>query len=59
MVSMGMGRFYNYSFISLDQVQIDVRINEWFGDCHDMIQKALGEPNSITITEYWAVFFHS
>ena len=36
------------------QVQIDVRINEWFGDFYDMIQKALGEPNSITITEYWA-----
>ena len=36
------------------QVKIDVRINEWFGDFYDMIQKALGEPNSITITEYWA-----
>tara|TARA_B100000575_G_scaffold279997_1_gene268973 strand:- start:455 stop:1456 length:1002 start_codon:yes stop_codon:yes gene_type:complete len=36
------------------QVQIDVKINEWFGDFYDMIQKALGEPNSITITEYWA-----
>mgnify|MGYP001438396785 FL=1 len=36
------------------QVQIDVRINEWFGDFYDMIQKALGEPNAITITEYWA-----
>ena len=36
------------------QVQIDVRINEWFGDFYDMIQKALGEPNAITISEYWA-----
>ncbi len=36
------------------QVQIDVKINEWFGDFYDMIQKALGEPNSITIGEYWA-----
>ena len=36
------------------QVQIDVKINEWFGDFYDMIQKALGEPNSITITEYWS-----
>ena len=36
------------------QVQIDVKINEWFGDFYDMIQKALGEPNSITISEYWA-----
>jgi len=36
------------------QVQIDVKINEWFGQFYDMIQKALGEPNAITITEYWA-----
>ena len=35
------------------QVQIDVKINEWFGTFYDMIQKALGEPNSITIEEYW------
>ena len=35
------------------QVQIDVKINEWFGQFYDMIQKALGEPNAITITEYW------
>ncbi len=36
------------------QVEIDVRINEWFGTFYDMIQKALAEPNSITIEEYWA-----
>ena len=36
------------------QVKIDVKINEWFGEFYDMIQKALGAPNSITITEYWA-----
>ena len=35
------------------QVQIDVKINEWFGEFYDMIQKALGAPNSITIDEYW------
>ena len=39
------------------QVQIDVRINEWFGGFYDMIQKALGEPNAITINEYWASLF--
>ena len=39
------------------QVQIDVRINEWFGDFYDMIQKALGEPNAITITEYWEAYY--
>ena len=45
------------SFIILSslwvQVEIDVKINEWFGEFYDMIQKALGAPNSITITEYW------
>tara|TARA_Y100000590_G_scaffold309051_1_gene348934 strand:- start:4170 stop:5165 length:996 start_codon:yes stop_codon:yes gene_type:complete len=35
------------------QVQIDVKINEWFGQFYDMIQKALGAPNSITMEEYW------
>ena len=39
------------------QVKIDVEINEWFGEFYDMIQKALGAPNSITITEYWASLF--
>ena len=34
------------------QVQIDVKINEWFGEFYDMIQKALGEPNAITMSEY-------
>ena len=36
------------------QVQLDVRINEWFGEFYDMIQKALTAPNAITIEEYWA-----
>ena len=34
------------------QVQIDVKINEWFGTFYDMIQKALAEPNAITMDEY-------
>ena len=46
------------SFIILSslwiQVKIDVKINEWFGEFYDMIQKALGSPNAITIEEYWA-----
>ena len=46
------------SFIILSalwvQVKIDVKINEWFGEFYDMIQKALGAPNSITIEEYWS-----
>ena len=36
------------------QVKIDVKINEWFGEFYDMIQKALSAPNAITIEEYWA-----
>jgi len=34
------------------QVQIDVKINNWFGQFYDMIQKALSAPNSITIEEF-------
>jgi peptide/bleomycin uptake transporter len=36
------------------QVKIDVKINNWFGTFYDMIQKALSEPNAITIEEYFA-----
>ena len=36
------------------QVKIDVKINEWFGEFYDMIQKALAKPNAITIDEYWS-----
>ena len=47
---------YLGSFIILGalwvQVQIDVKINEWFGEFYDMIQKALGEPNAVTMAEY-------
>ena len=35
------------------QVQIDVMINEWFGEFYDMIQKALAEPNTVTLEEYF------
>ena len=35
------------------QVKLDVKINEWFGEFYDMIQKALAAPNSITMSEYW------
>ena len=36
------------------QVKIDVKINEWFGQFYDMIQKALATPNAVTIEEYFA-----
>ncbi|MEQ8333808.1 peptide antibiotic transporter SbmA [Nisaea sp.] len=37
------------------QVQLDVQINEWFGGFYDTVQKALGEPGSITIGEFYAL----
>ena len=44
---------YLGSFIILTsiwlKVHIDVKINEWFGEFYDMIQKALGTPNAITM----------
>lgn len=39
------------------QVQIDVKINEWFGQFYDMIQQALATPNAVTLTEYWASLY--
>ena len=39
------------------QVQIDVKINEWFGEFYDMIQKALGTPNAITMDDYMGGLF--
>lgn len=36
-------------------VQLDVDINEWFGDFYNTIQQALSEPNSITLAEYFAL----
>lgn len=35
------------------QVELDVMINEWFGSFYDTVQKALGEPGSITLGEYF------
>ncbi len=49
------------SFIILSslwvQVEIDVKINEWFGVFYDMIQKALATPNAVSIEEYFASLF--
>ena len=39
------------------QVEIDVRINEWFGVFYDMVQKALATPNAVTIEEYFESLF--
>ena len=49
------------SFIILSslwvQVEIDVKINEWLRVFYDMIQKALAEPNAVSIEEYFASLF--
>lgn len=39
------------------KVQLDVRINEWFGEFYDTIQAALTDPGSITFEEYLGVCF--
>ena len=40
-------------FVTWFQVQLDVMINEWFGTFYDLIQQALGEPNSVTAADYY------
>lgn len=34
-------------------VQISVFLNDWYGDFYDLIQKALAEPGSVTLPEYF------
>jgi peptide/bleomycin uptake transporter len=34
------------------KVELDVKINEWFGDFYNLIQKALSRSNTITMDEY-------
>lgn len=36
------------------QVQLDVQINEWFGSFYNIVQKALGEPGSVELPEFFA-----
>ena len=38
-------------------VQLDVQINEWFGEFYDLLQKALAEPGAVTLQEYYAQLF--
>lgn len=35
------------------QVQIDVQINDWFGGFYDVVQKALGKPGAVTLSEFF------
>jgi peptide/bleomycin uptake transporter len=39
-------------FVTWYKVELDVKINEWFGEFYNLIQKALGKPGSITMDEY-------
>ena len=39
------------------QVQLDVKINEWFGEFYDTLQKALTTPGSVTEVEFIAYLF--
>jgi len=39
-------------YVTWYKVQLDVKINEWFGSFYDMLQKALATPNSITFDEW-------
>lgn len=35
------------------RVQLDVKINEWFGSFYDLVQNALTKPGSTTLPQYW------
>jgi peptide/bleomycin uptake transporter len=39
-------------FATWYKVELDVAINEWFGEFYNLIQKALGQANSVTMAEY-------
>jgi ABC-type long-subunit fatty acid transport system fused permease/ATPase subunit len=39
-------------FATWYKVELDVKINEWFGDFYNLIQKALGRTETITMDEY-------
>ncbi|MBM6551364.1 peptide antibiotic transporter SbmA [Marinomonas ostreistagni] len=40
-------------FITWFQVQVSVMINEWYGSFYDLIQKALTNPNTITLSDFY------
>ena len=37
------------------QVQVDVMLNEWFGQFYDMVQKALTMPKTVTQADFFVV----
>ncbi|MFM2480280.1 peptide antibiotic transporter SbmA [Celerinatantimonas sp. YJH-8] len=36
------------------KVEIDVRVNEWFGSFYNLVQKALSKPNAVTFHDFLA-----
>ncbi len=42
-------------YVTWYKVQLDVKINEWFGTFYDMLQNALAAPNSTTFEEWLEV----
>jgi len=41
-------------FATWFQVQLDVMINQWFGTFYDLVQLALGDPNAVSASDYYA-----
>lgn len=39
-------------YVTWYKVELDVQINEWFGKFYNLIQKALGQPNAVTLNEF-------
>jgi peptide/bleomycin uptake transporter len=35
------------------KVELDVRINEWFGEFYNLVQEALATPGSVALDAYW------
>jgi peptide/bleomycin uptake transporter len=40
-------------FITWFQVQVSVALNQWYGDFYNLIQKALGNPGSISLADFY------
>ena len=58
MAFMEYRRNNSYFVATWYQVQLDVRINEWFGEFYDTLQKALAEPGAVTEKEFIAYLLH-
>ncbi|KXF83252.1 peptide antibiotic transporter SbmA [Enterovibrio coralii] len=41
-------------YVTWYKVEIDVKVNEWFGSFYNLIQKALTEPNAVSFEEFFA-----